>query len=148
MILASLSDSTLYEGLHPRFRQAFDYLKQHDLLQAPVGKTVLDGDKLFISVSEVTGKTPEIARVETHENYIDIQMPLSAPETMGWIASEACVNVTNPYNPDKDIAFFADKPTAYVNLQPGQFAIFFPHDGHAPCIGEGIIKKVVVKVLI
>ena len=114
----------------------------------PAGKIVLDGDKLFISVSDVTGKTPEAARVETHEKYIDIQMPLTATETIGWIAADECVTVTNAYNAEKDIAFFADKPTTYVALQPKQFAIFFPHDGHAPCIGQGDFRKAVVKVLI
>jgi beta-galactosidase beta subunit len=34
----------------------------------------------------------------------------------------------------------------YFELTDNQFAIFFPEDVHAPMIGEGVIKKLVVKV--
>lgn len=148
MIVASLADSAQYEALHPLFSQAFEYLKKNDLTNAPAGKTVLDGDKLFIAVSDVNGKTPEAARLETHNKYIDIQLPLTAPETMGYLPLGNCVSSPDGYNAEKDITFFTDKPSAYVTVQPGQFAIFFPHDGHAPCIGEGSIRKVVVKILV
>lgn len=148
MILASLDDSAQYESLHPLFYQAFEYVKQHDLLHTAAGKITLDDNKLFITVSDVTGKTQEAVRLETHEKYIDIQIPLSAPETMGYLPTGACLNSPEGYNKEKDIAFFADRPSAYVTVNPGDFIIFFPHDGHAPCIGEGSIHKAVIKVLI
>ncbi|MBP8115537.1 MAG: YhcH/YjgK/YiaL family protein, partial [Chitinophagaceae bacterium] len=34
----------------------------------------------------------------------------------------------------------------YFQLTNGQFVIFFPEDVHAPMIGEGDIKKLVIKV--
>ena len=148
MIVDTLGEATLYEALHPRFKQAFDYLKQHDLSKAPVGKIMLDGDSLFISVAEMVGKEAQAARTETHQQYIDIQMPLSGSETIGWIAADACTHVTQSYDVTKDIAFFEDRPTTYVTLQPGQFAIFFPQDGHAPGITSGNLKKIIVKVRI
>jgi YhcH/YjgK/YiaL family protein len=148
MILDTLGETKLYEALHPRFKQAFDYLKQHDLTQAPVGKIVLDGDNLFISVAEMEGKEAQTARTETHQHYIDIQMPLSGSETIGWVAADDCKRVAQPYDVAKDIAFFEDRPTTYVILQPSQFAIFFPQDGHAPGIATGSLKKIIVKVRI
>ena len=36
----------------------------------------------------------------------------------------------------------------FFQLTDGQFAIFFPEDVHAPMIGEGTIKKLVIKVKI
>ena len=36
----------------------------------------------------------------------------------------------------------------YLQLTDGQFATFFPDDVHAPIIGEGFIKKMVIKVTI
>ena len=45
MILSHLSDSARYESLHPLFKQVFDYIKTHDLLNAPAERVVLDGDK-------------------------------------------------------------------------------------------------------
>ena len=47
---------------------------------------------------------------------------------------------------EQDIAFYIDKPTAYTKIYPGQFAIYFPEDGHAPGIGQGNIRKVVIKI--
>ncbi|MEJ7678546.1 MAG: YhcH/YjgK/YiaL family protein [Segetibacter sp.] len=41
---------------------------------------------------------------------------------------------------------YNDKPDTYFTLQAGQFAIFYPEDVHAPQIGEGPIKKLVVKI--
>ncbi len=37
-------------------------------------------------------------------------------------------------------------PDMYFKLTAGQFAIFFPEDVHAPMIGEGTIKKLIIKV--
>jgi beta-galactosidase beta subunit len=43
--------------------------------------------------------------------------------------------------------FFEDAPDFFFKLYPGQFGIYFPDDVHAPMIGEGKIRKVVIKVL-
>ncbi|MGL5787477.1 MAG: YhcH/YjgK/YiaL family protein [Bacteroidales bacterium] len=146
MILDSLQNSAAVENLHPSFKKAFDYLKATDFSSMPAGKVELDGDKLFISVAEIVGKTPEQAKMETHNKYIDIQVPLTKTETMGWAALEDCKNESAPYNETKDVTFFTDKPSTYAAVKPGQFAIFFPEDGHAPGIGEGEMRKVIVKV--
>lgn len=50
------------------------------------------------------------------------------------------------YNPEKYVRYFSDRPDVYFKLSVGQFAIFCPEDVHAPMIGEGEIKKVVIKV--
>ncbi|MDP4277327.1 MAG: YhcH/YjgK/YiaL family protein [Bacteroidota bacterium] len=148
MILDSLKNSDAYCALHPLLKKAFDYIKSHDLSVIEPGKIVVDGDRLFISVSELNGKTPEAAKMEGHQKYIDIQIVLKGEEKMGWTAIEHCTHVLEPYNSEKDIAFFTDKPTAFIDVQPGEFVIFFPEDGHAPAIGDGPIKKAIVKVLL
>jgi YhcH/YjgK/YiaL family protein len=148
MILDFLENTTRYETVHFRFKQAFDFLKTADLASLPLGKIELDGQNLYANVQEVEGKTPEAARMETHDSYIDIQVPLSATETMGWIARNRLKLETDPYLPEKDIAFYADKTANLIRVQPGEFVVFFPEDGHQPCIGEGKIRKVIVKVKI
>jgi len=40
------------------------------------------------------------------------------------------------------------RPRCYVTLLPGEFAIFFPQDGHAPCISEGTLHKAVFKLAV
>lgn len=148
MIFDSLQNSHRYEAMHPLFKKAFDYLKNNDLSQAAPGKIVLDGERLYINVSELHGKKAEDAKLELHRKYIDIQIVFSGNEAMGWCTDSHCQTEIAPYSDEKDIVYFEDTPTTYVHVKPGEFVIFFPEDGHAPCVGEGAIKKAIVKVLI
>ena len=50
------------------------------------------------------------------------------------------------FNAEKDIQFFDDEPQTYYYLRPGQFTILLPEDGHAPLVGEGPIRKAILKV--
>jgi YhcH/YjgK/YiaL family protein len=50
------------------------------------------------------------------------------------------------YSAEKDVLFYEDLPELFFELKPAHFAIYFPDDVHAPMIGEGTIKKLVVKV--
>ena len=70
----------------------------------------------------------------------------SGTEQIGWKPRNTCVNPRGEYNTEKDVIFYNDAPDTYFSLKAGQFAIFFPEDVHAPMIGVGPIKKLVVKV--
>jgi len=148
MILDSLENSGLYESIHPRFKQAFEFLRNTDLVSLPLGKVELDGTNLFVNVVDAIGKTPDVSKMETHKKYIDIQIPISASETMGWIAGNRLKEITEPYNVDKDISFFGDKASNFIVVQPLEFIVFFPGDGHQPQLFDGTIKKLIVKILV
>ncbi|WP_418820127.1 YhcH/YjgK/YiaL family protein, partial [Phocaeicola sp.] len=81
-----------------------------------------------------------------HKDYIDIQIPLSGTEIMGYTAAQDCLPVDAPYNAEKDITFFEGLAEDYIAVKPGMFAIFFPQDGHAPGITPDGVKKIIVKV--
>ena len=146
MILESLNNTEKVERLHPLFKKAFDYIKATDFSKMEDGKYELDGTRLFISVVTLFGKDKKEAAIETHKKYIDIQLPLLGVEKIGWKPGSELQEVSTPYDEDKDIAFYVDRATAYTKIYPGQFAVYFPEDGHAPGIGEGSIRKVIVKV--
>ena len=146
MILESLNNTARVEGLHPLFKQAFDYLKSTDFSKMEDGRYELDGSRLYVNVASLFGKEKADAAIETHRKYIDIQMPLLGVEKIGWKPGNELQEESVPYNEEKDIAFYVDRPTAYTKIYPGQFAIYFPEDGHAPGIGQGNIRKVIVKV--
>lgn len=148
MILDSIQNIGLYESIHPRFQKAFSFLTQTNLSLLPPGKYELDGTNLFVNVVEATGKTAETALLETHNLYIDIQVPVEADETFGWKVAKDLKDIKAPYNIEKDITFFTDKATNYIKVQPNEFVVFFPEDGHQPCIFEGKQKKIIVKVLV
>lgn len=146
MIIASLQDTKRFESLNPYFEKAFSYLKSLDLKSLEVGTHKIDGDNLYMNVVSTELKAKDAAPLETHNEYLDIQIPVSTAEIFGWSARENCKDISSPYSPEKDIEFYSDKPTTYFTIQPGEFAVFFPEDGHAPCIGSGAIKKIIIKV--
>ena len=146
MIVSNLQNSERIESLHPLFKKLFDYVKSHDLLHTPCGRIELEGDTLFINNVNSTCLTAEQQVLELHHAYIDVHILLEGQETIGWKAAEDLAQEIQPYRAETDCALYADKPTSYIRLQPGQFMIVFPEDPHAPIIGEGNIRKLIGKV--
>ncbi|MDR0988876.1 MAG: YhcH/YjgK/YiaL family protein [Prevotellaceae bacterium] len=146
MVVDTLENLEKYTALHPLFAQVAAFVKANDLHALETGKIALQGSDLVVNVQNPNGKKKEEARLETHRDFIDIQLPLSATEIMGYTPAAKCLPADAPYNAEKDITFFEGLADSYVAIEPGMFAIFFPQDGHAPCIAQGPIKKIVVKV--
>ena len=146
MVVDTLENLEKYASLNPLFAQAIEFLKSHDLHAMEVGKTELNGKDLVINIAQTTPKTKEQAKLETHNEFIDIQVPLSGTEIMGCTPGKDCVPADAPYSAEKDITFFEGLAETYIAVKPGMFAIFFPQDGHAPGISPDGVKKVIVKV--
>ena len=144
MIISNLQNSSRVESLHPLFKKLFDYVKTHDLLHTECGRIELDGDNLFINNSNPTCVTADQQVLD--RDYIDVHILLEGQETVGWKALEDLTQETKAYEKEGDCALYADRPTTYVTLQPGQFLIVYPEDPHAPIIGEGKIRKLIGKV--
>lgn len=149
MIIDTLTNASKYFSVHPFFEKAFAYIRQTDLSNAPDGKLDV-GEGLKAIYSNSPGKTKEasVSKFECHNKNIDIQVCINGVETIGWKPRENCVTPNGVYNDEKDVLFFGDKPDMFFQLTNGQFVIFFPEDVHAPMIGEGDIKKLVMKVKI
>lgn len=145
MILGSLKHSERIESLHPSFKQVFDYIKSHDLLNAPLERIVLDGDNLFINNVNPECVPAEKQPLEAHKDYLDIHILLEGKERIGWKAIEDCGTPSKPYDKEGDYMLFDQPATAYVDLEVGQFLIVYPEDAHAPLIGEGKVRKLIVK---
>ena len=95
----------------------------------------------------MTEETKEEAKLETHKKMIDIQIPLSTNETFGYTPLSSLPDAE--YDQVKDITKYEGAAETYVTCRPGEFAIFFPQDGHAPCISDAAeIKKAIFKVLV
>lgn len=146
MILTTLADSGRIEPLHPLFERFFDYVKEHDLLHAPLGRIEVDGDRLFINNVEATLADAATQPLEAHREYIDIHVVLDGEERFGWRPLADCAAVRQPYDPAADCALYADRPSSWLTLRPGQAAIVFPEDPHAPVVGEGRVRKLIGKI--
>ena len=149
MIIDSVKNAERYFENHPLFEKAFKYILTTDLSNVPDGKGEI-GEGLRTILATGSGKTAEasLAKFECHNKNIDIQVCLSGMETIGWKPRTDCVRPNGGYNEEKDVQLFHDSADTFFQLQPGQFAIFFPEDVHAPMIGEGEIRKLVVKVAV
>ena len=148
MILDTLSESHRYAVLHPAFAKAFEFLARPDLGALAPGRHVLDGDALYVSVDVKEGRGRDGARLEAHRRYIDIQCTIDGSEEIGWLPVGACRGPVGTLDEAKDIVFFEDRPTTWLSVPPGRFAIFFPEDAHAPLAGRGPLKKAIVKVAV
>jgi YhcH/YjgK/YiaL family protein len=147
MIIDTLQNAPKYFSLHPLFAEAFAFIQQTDVALAPDGKQdISEGLKAIFSNAPGKAQADSIAKFECHNANIDIQLCIDGIETIGWKPRENCVLPNGDYNSEKDVQFFKDAPDMFFQLTNGQFAIFFPTDVHAPMIGEGQIKKLVIKV--
>lgn len=100
-------------------------------------------------VSEYETKAVNENGYEAHKKFIDIQYLLKGTEKNGCLPIEN-LKETKPYREEIDAAFYdADIPSQDLTLGDGYFAIYWPQDGHMPCLsadGAEKVMKVVVKV--
>ena len=124
------------------------FLRTTDLARLPEGRTELQGTDLYVSCSPAARTRPAgEAPLEAHRGYIDVQVVLQGRDTMGWAPLEVCTDVSEPYDVGRDIVFFRNSPQSWIQVEPGQIAVFFPEDAHAPLVGDGTaVHKLVVKV--
>lgn len=147
MIIDTLENLGKYVALNPLFADVVDFLEKNDLNVLEQGKHLIKDKDLFVNIQAAKGRTKEAATLETHRNMIDIQIPLDGDETFGYTPL-ADLPDSFEYNAEKDITKYGDTMAqTYLTLKPGQMGIFFPQDGHAPCITEKAeIKKAIFKV--
>jgi YhcH/YjgK/YiaL family protein len=146
MIIDTIENLGKYVTLNPLFADVVEFLKNNDLQTIEEGKHFIKDKDLFVNIQVAKGKTQDAAVLETHIEMIDIQIPITCEETFGY--TPLCDLPDFEYNAEKDITKYGDtKAQTYVTVKPGQFVIFFPQDGHAPCIiNQPEIKKAIFKV--
>ena len=146
MIIDTIDNLVHYVELNPLFAEVVDYLKQHDLSRMEAGSYPIKRDEVSLKLQVAAQRTKETCFIESHVKMIDIQIPISCEETYGYTPLEELPHVA--YDAEKDMSIYEGvNPKEYVTLSPGMFVIFFPQDGHAPCIiNEPEIKKAIFKV--
>ena len=146
MIIDTIDNLGNYLALNPLFADVLDFLRGHDLMTLEAGKYSIRDNNVFLNLQMAKGRSQEAAVLETHIEMIDIQIPISAEETFGYTPLKDLPSFD--YNAEKDITKYGDTMAqTYVTVKPGQFVIFFPQDGHAPCITQQAeIKKAIFKV--
>ena len=112
----------------------------------PLGRNEICGDLVFANVVEVKPKSKSEAPIEIHRKYIDVHVPLSGNEIIGYTPL-AELPFAEFVEADDAALYPTSLPARdYFNVKKGEFAIFFPQDGHAPAITDAPLKKIIVKV--
>lgn len=148
MVLDALARVERYAALHPAFARAFAFLRSTDLNALATGRNDIDGDAMFVILDRQDGRGRDGARLEAHRRYIDVQLTLSGEEEIGWSPLASCASPDGPFDDTKDIVFFGGRPSTWVRVPPGSFAILFPEDAHAPLGGRGPLVKAIVKIAV
>jgi len=128
--------------------EAIAYAKDFDQSQ-PDGVYEVKGKDVFgIVLSYDTAPASE--RVfEAHKNYLDVQVLLEGCETQNIVLAEK-LEPLEPYDAEKDMAKLkAPEKYATIVMEPGKFAVLYPHDIHRPNCdldGKCKVRKICMKV--
>jgi len=111
-------------------------------------RTDLPGGAFALSMAYATKARSE-GRWETHRACIDVQAVVAGEEFME-VADRTKLALHEDLTPGRDVIFYhAFDRGSVLRLGPGDFALYFPDDGHLGGIATGapaLVRKVVVKV--
>lgn len=147
MIYDKFSNLAFYKGFHKNLDKAIEFITTHDLSQLPLGKTVIDGDFVYINVMETKAQPLEERRYEVHKNYMDIQMDLEGIERVD--TGDMDKMTIEDYHEENDVGTAESEDLASCNLGAGNFIICMAGEPHKPNIQiteNTYLKKAVCKV--
>lgn len=147
MIFDSIENAELYYGLGEKFLSAFQYLKNSDFEKLPLEKVEIQGDEIFTLPQKYLTQSETEKNWESHRKYIDIQYVIKGTENIGFVL-EDYLDELSPYDEENDIEMFSGEGD-YVQVNEGEFVIFFPDDAHKPGLmvdGSEEVYKLVIKI--
>ena len=150
MIKDTLSNWHDYCAKGSLLSKGFEFLSNKYSPDMKEGRVGIDGDRVFALLQGYTSAPSAEKRFESHRKYIDIQYVARGKEIVEYLPVQG-LTVTEDQTPKADVIFYQDARGSDIVLNGGEFAVFFPQDGHKPgviCIRPQPITKVVVKVLV
>lgn len=149
MITGNIHHLELVPYLPAKLREAIEYVKQHITHETPLGKHDIEGNQVFVLVSNDSTDAVEKRRAEFHAKYLDIQIVLSGEEGMTFSNLPAGKTDTD-WLAEKDVAFLAagGQEKQFI-MQAGDFVVYYPGEVHKPLCAVGApahVRKAVVKI--
>ena len=146
MILDSLNNAERYYALLPALERVVAFMRDTDVASLEVGRHDIDGEHLFVNVSELDLRPLDAAHLEVHNRYVDVQVVLGGEETFGWSERKDCRMAEGEFDAERDILVYSDRPQTHYTVREGQFTLLFPEDAHAPMLGKGRVRKLIFKI--
>lgn len=147
MIYGNRQHSQQYAGISPRLDCALAYLQSHDLSSMEPGRYPIQGDDVWLRISDNHTKPESEALYEAHDQFIDIQMVVRGQEIIRCAFRRDMEGVMESH-PERDISYYQGVGQP-VLLSAGDFLILFPDDVHAPslCVDTPAdVRKALFKV--
>ena len=147
MIYDTIENLSQYKGMSKNVDIAIRYILNNELSELPLGKTVIDGDKVFVNVVEAATIPGEKAVFEMHQNTIDLQLVLDGTELFEVAFGET--KITKPYDSTTDTCLLDASTSGAGMLCPGRFVLFQAMEPHKPLIkaqGCDKVKKLIFKI--
>ncbi|MDE6584668.1 MAG: YhcH/YjgK/YiaL family protein [Anaeroplasmataceae bacterium] len=148
MIVGKLRDIKRYKGLSKNIDTAIDFILNNDLMALPKGKTEIDGKNVYVNRDTYVARPLEECYFENHEHYLDLQIVLKGKELFGYTdISNPSLQVTTPYNTDKDVTKYSASDAVYFVLEEG-FALVYKEDIHLAKgkVDDELVEKAVIKI--
>ncbi len=146
MVLDYLSHYEMYCPLVPNLKEGMEFVQT--LKDAAPGQYWKEGSKIYCNVQEGVTADYTDDDMETHEQYLDVQIVFRGREVFQW-EERGKLTVKTPHDPETDLCFYnEDGKTIYA--EEGMFYILFPHDAHK-CRGKvgetgDSYRKIVLKL--
>ena len=149
MIYGHLRDLDTYDFLlaKPAWKTAFEWLKTLTAATPP-GIVELQGDYLYANIHGYETLPREQCRFETPRRDIDLQYCIDGGELIAFHPA-FCLRPDGPLDDKKDARLYGPAEASTLRMAPGNFAVFFPADAHAPKQQDGshhTVFKVVLKI--
>jgi YhcH/YjgK/YiaL family protein len=148
MIYDLISNTPLYKGMSENLDEAMEFLNGN-IENLELGKTIINGEKLFINVIATETKLRENSFFEYHKKYIDIHFVIEGEEKI-LISNKNTLEISKEYSDKDDYALQKGKEEIELLMKKGRFCIVFPDDSHMPLImntEKKTIKKGIIKVM-
>ncbi|HEY2454850.1 MAG TPA: YhcH/YjgK/YiaL family protein [Scandinavium sp.] len=130
--------------------KALAFLRTTDFSQLAQGVVEIDGQNIYAQIIDMHTRPQAENRPEVHRRYLDIQYLAWGEEYIGVAIDRGNNQISESLLAERDIIFYQHMENeSQIEMTPGSYAIFSPHDVHRPgCnkIKETAIRKVVVKV--
>ena len=147
MIFGNINNLQEYSFLEKQIKKCLIYATEHDLRNFAKGRYEIEGDDLFVNVTEYTTTLEEERFWEAHRRYIDLHLMLYGQEQID-ISFIQNMNLKE-YLEENDFLPMDGKKNCSVVLSSGDFLICDISDGHRTGIaveGAESIKKAIFKI--
>lgn len=127
--------------------KCIEFAYKNDLQAIPEGRYDIDGDALYVVISEYQTVSSERKVWEAHRQYVDLQMVIAGEELIE--VSPLSEMTCGGYVPQKDFLPCDGKAKEKVWMKEGTGLLLFPEDGHKPgiqCQEPCHVKKAVFKI--